>query len=300
VACVPHVRRVLKSIKPHVLLSYYVTGYGTLGSLTGFHPIVQVTSGSDVLLVLRNPLLKRLVRFNLAQADLVTSWAPHMARAAQELGATEDRTLVLPRGIPFRHFANARRSSPRKNGFPRIISTRSLKSDYNLDLLLRALQVLRESGFSFSLTLAGDGPERSGLVALSRQLGLEHHVQFVGFVPNEKLPSVLAEHDLYVSLVDSDGVSASLLEAMAVGLLPIVPDHPANRTWIKPGKAGLLLDDLSPRGVARVIARALTDLPLRRQAWAENSEIVRNGADLYRNAELFVDRFRQLVAEHSS
>jgi glycosyltransferase involved in cell wall biosynthesis len=300
VAAVPYARRLIRLIRPHVLAAYYVTGYGTLGALAGYHPLVQVTSGSDVLLAPHNSLMRRLIRYNLSQADLVTAWAPHMAQAAQRLGAAEERILVLPRGIPFQHFASVHCSPPRNGDLVHIISTRSLKADYNLDLLLRAMRLLHESDVRFYLTLAGDGPHREELIALAQKLGLEHQVRFVGFVPNDELPLLLAQHNLYVSLVDSDGVSASLLEAMAVGLLPIVPDHPANRFWIKPGENGLLLDDLSPVAVAQAIGSAISNLSLRERAWQQNSDIVRNRADLYRNSEIFVERFWQLANGYRS
>jgi hypothetical protein len=77
-----------------------------------------------------------------------------------------------------------------------------------------------------------------------------------------------------------------------------VPNHPANRFWIKPGENGLLLDDISPARVAEALTRAVSDLSLRRQGWVHNSEIVGKHADQYRNSKIFVQRFRELVKDH--
>jgi glycosyltransferase involved in cell wall biosynthesis len=90
-------------------------------------------------------------------------------------------------------------------------------------------------------------------------------------------------------------VSASLLEAMAVGLCPLVPDHPANRLWIEPGQNGVLLADLQPTTVAQAIRDTAADLALRRAAWDHNAQIVRAQADLEQNSRQFVERFRQLA-----
>src|SRR5204863_7768121 len=98
---------------------------------------------------------------------------------------------------------------------------------------------------------------------------------------NRELPGILANSDLYISLIETDGVSASLLEAMATGILPIVPDHPANRFWITPGENGILLTDLSPRSIAESIVSASKDWSLRRRAWEQNVKTVQNRADLY-------------------
>jgi L-malate glycosyltransferase len=300
IAAVPYVRRLMSIIKPHVVVAYYTTGYGTLGALAGHQPLVQVTSGSDVLLAPRNPIMRSLVRFNLSRADLVTTWAPHMAEAARQLGVREERMLVMPRGIPLQRFASNRCLPPRNNELLRIISTRSLEADYNFDLLLKSARILGEYGVPFSLTIAGDGPKREELVALAQRLGLYPQVQFAGFVHHDQLPTLLARHNLYISLVHSDGISASLLEAMATGLFPVVPNHPANRHWIKHGENGWLLDDLSPVTIARAIREAISDTPLRQRAWQQNLAIVRNRADLYSNSEAFVEHFRRLASNYRS
>src|SRR5207302_8080691 len=115
-AAVPYVRRLLAAIQPDVVLAYYVTGYGTLAALAGSHPLVQVTSGSDVLVAPRNPMMKLLLRYTLSRADLVTAWAPHMAEAARRLGVSHGRIVVLPRGIPYQQFAKSRALRPSENG----------------------------------------------------------------------------------------------------------------------------------------------------------------------------------------
>src|SRR5258705_2876715 len=201
VTSVRYVRQLLNQIRPDVVIAYYVTGYGTLGALAGYHPLVLVTSGSDVLLAPQSRFMKRLVRYNLSKADLVTAWAPHMAKAAGELGVARERMLVLPRGIPYEHFARARCSLPAKNDCVKIISTRSLKADYNLERLVGAMRLLQNSGATFRLTLAGAGPQRQKLVALAERLNLQDRIRFKGFVSNDQLPSLLAEHHLYVSLI---------------------------------------------------------------------------------------------------
>jgi glycosyltransferase involved in cell wall biosynthesis len=154
---------------------------------------------------------------------------------------------------------------------------------------------LSKSGVACALTICGEGPCREQIANDIHQLGLDDSVHLIGFVPNDRLASVLCEHDLYVSLIDYDGVSASLLEAMTVGLLPLVPNHLANRDWIQNGENGILLDGLSPDAIAQQIHRAITDLPLRRRAWDDNLEIVKKRADLSLNSTKFLQAFHDLT-----
>ena len=288
---VPFARRLLKRWRPDVVLAYYVTGYGTLGRLSGFHPLVQVSSGSDLLHAPRKPMLRWLVKRNLKAADLVVAWAPHMANAARLLGA--ENVFELAPGIRSQDFRDHHIADPKPDDVLRLIITRSLKADYRLDLVIEVMRVLDERQVPATLTITGNGPERANLEALVDQYGLQERVRLAGFVPNDQLPALLAQHNTYISLVPTDGVSASLLEAMAVGLLPIVPDHPANTNWVTHGENGLLVQDLSPESIATVIQTA--DHTLRHQVWAQNPAMVSERADITRNGKIFVEQFRQLV-----
>lgn len=291
VLTVPIVRRILRAWQPDVILSYYVTGYGTLGRLTGFHPLVQVTSGSDILLASRHPIMGKIVRRNLKEADLVTAWAPHMADAARASGARD--VFVLPAGIDIDRFSAYQIPEPMPYDPIRLIISRSLKAFYRIDLLVEAARILASEQTPFSLTIAGDGPEYARLANMIDAYGLNNQVQLIGFVPNQSLPVLLSQHNTYISLVPSDGVSASLLEAMAVGLLPIVPRNPANADWITDDENGLLISDVTPEGIAASIQRINT--AIRFGAWHRNPAIVAERADLYQNAKAYVEKFRLLV-----
>lgn len=292
---VPTARRMIAAIKPDVVAAYYVTGYGTLGAWLGFRPLVQMTSGSDVLIAPQQPVMRQLVLYNLSRAQLVTAWAPHMAEAARRLGVPDERLFVLPRGIPTAEFTAQHCPEPAADQVVRLICTRSLKPIYRIDVLIRAAAKLAAQGCQYPLTLAGDGSQRPYLTQLAQALGVASVVQLVGFVANSHLPQELARHHIYLALTPSDGVSASLLEAMAVGLLPIVPDNAANRYWVTSGENGLLLSDLDADTVAAAIVRGAEDVDLRRRAWGQNPARVADQADWRRNAAQYVARFRQLA-----
>lgn len=296
---VPAARRLLNQLQPDLVIGYFVTGYGTLAALSGFRPLVQVTAGDDVLIAPKHPLLGRLVGFNLRRADLIAAWAPHMAEAVHALGIPEAKVFILPRGIPLQAYENAAQSQA--EGEPiRIISTRSLYAVYRIDALLCAVHLLRQRGVDCRLTIAGDGPERELLIAKAGELGLTDITEFTGQISNDLLPNVLLRHDLYVSAIRTDGVSASLLEAMAAGVFPIVYDNAANRYWIEPGKNGLLLTNDAPETLANTIQQAAGNVALRRQVWHSNRALVFERGDLLRNTATYLAKFTELVARSGS
>lgn len=293
-AAVPQARSLLQQIQPDVTIAYFATGYGTLGALSGFKPLVIVTAGSDLLVgPKQNRLLRRILRFNFRQAELIVAFAPHMAQAIAELDADQRKIVMQPHGISLSRFGAVRSPEPSPDDVLRIISTRSLKPIYNIEALIDAFSLV-SSGDS-SLTIAGQGPLRNSLEAHARALTLTARVRFAGFVPNDELPHLLSEHNVYIALTQTEGVSASLLEAMATGLTPIVMDIAANRHWITHGENGLLLPDKQPGTIAAALQRAAEDIDLRQRAWRQNIAIIRERGDQQKCARVYLEHFKRLV-----
>lgn len=90
-----------------------------------------------------------------------------------------------------------------------------------LDIAIQSLQELREAR-NIHLLLVGDGPERGPLEALARQLNIAHLVHFAGHQSNSS-PWMRAI-DIFLNCSHSEGMSQSLLEAMAAGKPMIATD----------------------------------------------------------------------------
>ena len=72
----------------------------------------------------------------------------------------------------------------------------------------------------------------TSLKQLAHKEGIEQEVTFTGKIDNSILPDYLKSHDVYVSMPLTEGVSASLFEAMATGCYPIVSRLPGTEAWI--------------------------------------------------------------------
>lgn len=87
-----------------------------------------------------------------------------------------------------------------KNENPNLIFLGRLTKVKSLDMILRALAILKSEGRIYNLTLVGDGSMKSDLQALSRELGLENQVWFYGACYDEKVNAeLLYNADLCVS-----------------------------------------------------------------------------------------------------
>jgi glycosyltransferase involved in cell wall biosynthesis len=66
---------------------------------------------------------------------------------------------------------------------------------------------------------------------LTIKLNIERKV-FHGRIPNTELPELLRASNFYISMPITEGVSASLFEAMASNCYPIVTNIAGNQSWI--------------------------------------------------------------------
>jgi glycosyltransferase involved in cell wall biosynthesis len=296
---IPKIQRLLSDIKPDFLIGYRITSYGFMAAATGFRPLILAAQGQNIAYD-SSRVKAYFARYAIRRADLIHSWGDHMTKKLIDFGADPQKILTLPRGIDTNLFGPAPRRCfhPQSHAAYGIITTRGLNPDYNFEQILRALSVLKTSLSSFKYSIAGEGPYKSVLLRKIKDLGLEDFVEFVGKVRHHELPGYLQSADVYVSMVVSDGVSASLLEAMACGVFPIVTNNAANQLWIEDGENGFLVEFGDHKDLAGKIKYALENRELREKAVEINRVIVLGRASVENNMKTFENAWKKLIPRH--
>jgi glycosyltransferase involved in cell wall biosynthesis len=199
----------------------------------------------------------------------------------------------MPKGIDDSVFCEYGKSNV--DNLVRLISTRQLRKSYGHDIVLRAVARLRSGIPNIKYLICGDGEYRQELQKRVIELGLENIVTFLGRVDHSKLPLYLNSADVYVSMQASDGVSASLLEASACGVFPVIPDNKANRLLIRDGLNGMLVSPDDEVGLAQGIEKALKDIHRRKKAKEMNSMFIKEKYSVISNTKLVLAKYRELV-----
>ncbi|MFN0054086.1 MAG: glycosyltransferase [Planctomycetales bacterium] len=123
--------------------------------------------------------------------------------------------------------------------------------------LLRAARLVADADPSFTLAIVGDGPDRGLLEALCDELSLRSHVTFLG--DRHDVPELLGQARMFVLSSITEGLSISLLEAMACGLAVVATDVGGNAEVIQAGETGFLTPPRSPERLAAEILKLLRD-----------------------------------------
>lgn len=109
----------------------------------------------------------------------------------------------------------------------------------------------------------------------SRLTGLRVTAHRKGSLSHEEVQKIFSISALYIGLSKSDGISASMIEAMANGAIPIQSDTSCCDEWLIEGQGGFLVryDDIDE--VARLSLRVLDDVHFRRRAAEVNETELR-------------------------
>jgi glycosyltransferase involved in cell wall biosynthesis len=136
----------------------------------------------------------------------------------------EEKCTVVPPGIDWRLFAAAAAAAGASRQGPlRVLWNHRWEADKDplafLDVLLR----LAEGGRPFAAVLAGAGADRPGPAAAARIDRLGGRVVHRGRAPADGYPDLVASCDVVVSTARHDFYGISTVEAMAAGVLPLLP-----------------------------------------------------------------------------
>ena len=102
----------------------------------------------------------------------------------------------------------------------------ALVNHKNLYFLIDIIEKLPNK---YTLTIYGKGSIKGDLSKYAAKKGISERVNVAGWVENDKIKDSLHQHTIFVSTSLAEGMSNSLLEALAYNLIPICYDIPANR-----------------------------------------------------------------------
>lgn len=145
-----------------------------------------------------------------------------------------------------------------------------------IDLLLEAVAIVKRQRPDVSLAIVGEGVLRSDLERKADDLGIRPNVMFVGH--RNDVAQWLATSRLFVLVSDTEGVSLSLIEALACGVPAIVSDVGDLADAVQDGANGYLLRDRTPEVIAASILKLLRDEPMRERFAASALESSRRYA----------------------
>jgi len=234
--------------------------------------IVMKFSGSGLVTQMAASWIGRLeLQFLRRWASRILILNPGMALEAEQAGLDPAQIRWMPNPVDtdaFRPCSPEERVQRRRElnlspGTPVAVFVGRLSTEKELAALVGAFAgVVRERPRAM-LALIGDGPLRNEITELSRSLGLERNILLTGRVDTGGVLKWLQASDVFTLVSAVEGLPCSLIEAMSVGLAPLVSDIPAHTQVIDHEVHGLVTETGNQEAIARGLVRLIDDPQLR-------------------------------------
>lgn len=277
-------------LRSRVFLTVQLTSQTTAGAICSFllrRPLIALlTTGGSVseTAYIRNSRIRHLRRALLSKATMLVAQTEH---AAQDLALLipSARVEILPNPV------RTMEDTP-LNGEPLVLFAGRFSHEKDLNVLLDAWEEVVADDQAARLTLLGEGgayrsveSELRSRIAMSS--ALKETVTLPGWVAD--IDMYLLSHDVFAFTSRSEGMSNSLLEAVAAGRVIVASDIASNIAVLG-SEHPLFFRTGDATDLLRALKAAIYDDKLRTVALQN----VRNRAPLFRT-EIFLDKVEALI-----
>ena len=185
--------------------------------------------------------------------DAYVGVSEDIKRDLVERGVPEDRVFSITCPVPCDKVLT--RSYTMDAGRPIKIgyAGRVVVLQKRMDLLIKMIEILEDSGVNFCMEIAGDGPYRDEMQRIVMGEGWDRHVCFLGALDRADIPDFWKRQDICVNIADAEGRCISKLEAMAGGAVPVMTRTAGNPEDIMEGVNGYMVEIGDYGGMAEKI-----------------------------------------------
>lgn len=178
-----------------------------------------------------------------------------------------------------------------------ILAVSRLHASKNVSALVQAMKTTLAARPDTVLCIAGDGPERAGLVEHAQASGIAKNIRFLG--QRNDVPVLFSAADLAVFPSLNEGFGMVALEALAAGTALVCFDLPSLRTLSSEADAFYVAGDNDPETLGREMIRALAD-PQLKQKGRKARQLVLDRWSLEQTAEAYDRMYRRILSARNA
>jgi N-acetyl-alpha-D-glucosaminyl L-malate synthase BshA len=192
----------------------------------GIHvPVITTLHGTDITLVGRDPSFEPVVTFSINESDGVTAVSESLRDDTYSSFEILSNIEVIPNFIDLNRFHKQPKGHFKlaicPNGEKLLMHTSNFRKVKRIQDIIQVFAKVQKQ-LPAKLLLVGDGPERSGMEALCRDLGVAADVRFLGKL--DTIEEALSLADLFFLTSEKESFGLAALEAMACEV-PIISSN---------------------------------------------------------------------------
>lgn len=209
-----------------------------------FYPIEKLLSNyTDVLVTINQEDYRRALKFNAKKVKKINGVGIDLTKFNNNIKSEKS----------IKNYLNL----PEKSKI--LFSVGELNTNKNHKIIIKALALLNNENIHY--VIAGEGKQRDKLFMLAKELGVVNQVHLIGFKKN--LAEIYPQVDIFLFPSYREGLSASVMEAMASGLPVICSNIRGNSDLIEHKKGGYLVKGNNPSKYSYYISNLLKNKKLK-------------------------------------
>ncbi len=257
-------RRLLKKKKFDLSHSFFTVPCGFLSFLfwKKYHlPYIVSLRGADVpgyserfsfLYKIITPLIKKIWK----ESSFVIANSQGLKDLAK-ISAPDQKIGVIHNGVDIQEFQPKNKIG--QDNIFRLVCISRLTQRKGIEYLIEAVSLLSEKYPDIKLILAGEGDAKKELEEKAQKLALKNKIEFLGRVPHEKVATIYATSDVFVLPSLNEGMSNTMLEALASGLPLIATDTGGTRELVSENENGFIVKMKDARDIAEKVEKLIQD-----------------------------------------
>lgn len=303
-------RKLIRQEAPDIVHSWLFAANSYLRMIAGKKDRPRVIVSERCVDTWKSGWQRRLDRRQIKRTHLLVANSESVADFYKDLGYPDDRVVVIPNGVESPVTNHQSPEGDTTDNREKLLTVLNIPADHHIvgyvgriakqkrvPDLIWALQLLQQLRDRTSFVVVGDGPERQKSLDLAKHMKCDHLVRFVGH--REDASRFFGLFDVFWLASDFEGMSNSLMEAMAAGVPVVAGDIPPNRELIDHGKTGYLVPVGDSKAFAQHADRLLADDELRRKISDTARERMRAEFSVERMVERYGEVYRRVVTVES-
>jgi len=265
-------------------------------------PIVTTLHGTDITIVGQDASYTPVVTYSINASDGVTAVSNFLRKETYDAFEIKVPIEVIPNFIDTKNFYRLKKKHFRgaicEADQKVIVHVSNFRRVKNVSHVVETFHRILQAGIPAKLLLVGDGPDRSNVEQLSRDLGIQENVRFLG--KQDPIQEILSISDLFLLTSGSEAFGLAPLEAMACNVPVVCSDIGGLPELVEGSGAGYLCPVGNIDAFAESSIKILTDEQLHAQMSEQAREYVIRNFDTQTIVSMYEDYYKKVLAETSS
>jgi len=206
------------------------------------------------------PIVRYLEKKALKKADKIITVAPQIAKYYIQQGQDKDKIHIIENGVnieKFKPIPNAKKELCDRLGIPVespiILFVGELYAWQGVDQLIHSMTHLIKKVENAKLLIVGFGREELRLKSLTKKLGLNNNILFLGRKKHDDIPKIISASDVCVSLLSTSKFGSLKMWEYLACEIPVVATNIEGYQFIKTEKCGILVNHCDVEDAAQAI-----------------------------------------------